>query len=279
MPDELLTAESNETQLNAWNGTSGAYWTENADRYNEGVAEYHGRFIDAAAFGPADAVLDIGCGSGQTTRDAARLAASAHGVDLSEQQLALARTLADGLPNVTFEHADAQVHPFPAAHYDVVISRNGTMFFGDQRAAFANIARALRPGGRLVLLAWQPLDRNEWQRVFRTVFSGGTPPQAPAPGSPSPWSLSDPDHVRSLLTATGFADVRLDDLRGRMFVGPDTEDAYRFLSGQQAAALDALDPAARAAALTELRESLRAHETADGVHYDSAAWLIQATRT
>lgn len=279
MPDELLTAESNETQLNAWNGTSGAYWTENADRYNEGVAEYHGRFIDAAALGPADAVLDIGCGSGQTTRDAARRAASAHGVDLSEQQLALARTLADGLPTVTFEHADAQVHPFPAAHYDVVISRNGTMFFGDQRAAFANIARALRPGGRLVLLAWQPLDRNEWQRVFRTVFAGGTPPQVPAPGSPSPWSLSDPDHVRSLLTATGFTDVRLDDLRGRMFVGPDTEDAYRFLSGQQAAALDALDPTARAAALTELRESLQAHETADGVHYDSAAWLIQATRT
>ena len=56
---------------------------------------------------------------------------------------------------MVYEHGDAQVHPFAADHYDVAISRFGTMFFSDPVAAFSNIARALRASGRLVVLVWQ----------------------------------------------------------------------------------------------------------------------------
>ena len=82
-----------------------------------------------------DHVLDIGCGTGQTTREAARTATagSALGVDLSAQMIDRAREFAqaEGLRNVTFERADAQVHRFPPKRFDLAISRFGTMFFDD----------------------------------------------------------------------------------------------------------------------------------------------------
>jgi len=142
---------ANAEQARAWDGDEGAYWAGNAGQFDRAVAAYHERFLAAAVIGCADRVLDIGCGTGQTTRDAARAAADgvALGVDLSGQMIALARRLAagQGIANARFEQADAQIHPFPAASFDVAISRTGTMFFADPAAAFANIARALRPGG------------------------------------------------------------------------------------------------------------------------------------
>ena len=111
-----------------------------------------------------DHVLDIGCGTGQTTREAARTAhaGSAFGVDVSAPAIERARELAraDGLRNVSFEHANAQVHRFPPERFDLAISRFGTMFFDDPATAFTNIRRALRPAGRLVMMVWQARERN-----------------------------------------------------------------------------------------------------------------------
>ena len=125
-----------------------------------------------------DHVLDIGCGAGQTTRQAARIAqaGSALGVDVSAPAIERARALAqaEGVRNVTFERANAQDHRFPAERFDVAISRFGTMFFDDPVAAFANIRRALRPAGRLVMMVWQAHDRNEWEVAIRQSLSAGT---------------------------------------------------------------------------------------------------------
>ncbi len=241
---------SNLDQLRAWNGADGAHWAARADRIDEGVAGYHDRLLDAASIEPTDRVLDIGCGAGRTTRDAARRAGdgSALGVDLSAALLELARRTAarEHLPNAGFLHADAQIHPFPDRHFDVAISRHGAMFFGDPHAAFTNIARATRPGGRLALLSWQPFERNAWLTAFRTALAAGrdlpTPPTTPG-------SLRDLDQVRPLLTSAGFTDL-----------------------------LAGLDPGTRARAVADLRADLTDHRTAQGVRYDSAAWLIEARR-
>jgi hypothetical protein len=88
-------------------------------------------------------VLDIGSGTGQTTRDAARMApaGSALEVDISAPAIERARELAraERLPNVTFDQGDAQIHPFLPGHCDLAFSRFGTMFFDDPIAAFADI--------------------------------------------------------------------------------------------------------------------------------------------
>ena len=277
---ENITAEvdsSNAEQLRAWDGDDGAFWAAHADRIDAGVARYHGRFLAAAAIESNAAVLDIGCGSGQATRDAARLATagSALGVDLSSRMIEIARRKAarEHVPNATFRQADAQVHPFPARGFDIAISRHGSMFFGDPPAAFANIARALRPGGRIVLLTWQPRRRNEWQIVFRAALAAGR--ELP---TPPPWPLSDPDRTRPLLESAGFVDVRMQGLSEPMYFGRDPDDACRFISGQLAWLLRDLDADTRSSALDNLRATMADHQTDRGVLYESAAWLIEARR-
>jgi ubiquinone/menaquinone biosynthesis C-methylase UbiE len=269
---------SNVEQLRAWDGDDGAYWAKCAERFDEGVAGYHGQFLAAAAIEATAKVLDIGCGSGQTTRDAARCATagSALGVDLSSHMIELARQLAEEeqLVNATFHQADAQVHPFPDQGFDIAISRHGAMFFGDAPAAFTNIARAMRPGGRLVLLSWQPLERNEWVSAFRTALAAGR--ELPVPSPAMPGSLKDPAQVRQLLMSAGFADVRLRGLSEPMYFGRDVDDACQFISGQFAWMMEALDADTKARALDNLRASMADHQTDRGVLYDSAAWLIEA---
>src|SRR6266404_4993233 len=157
---------ANLDMANAWDGEEGDQWTQFADEYDTNFRSILARFLQTDPIAPADRVLDIGCGSGQSTRDAARLASngSALGVDLSESMLAEARRRAstEGLTNVEFLRADAQVQTF-----DLAISRFGSMFFSDRPAAFANIASALRPGGRTALLVWQATASNEWIMVVR----------------------------------------------------------------------------------------------------------------
>jgi ubiquinone/menaquinone biosynthesis C-methylase UbiE len=168
-----------------------------------------------AAYGirPGDEVVDIGCGTGLTTREAARAAAPGRvvGVDVSERMLERARQLAaaEGLDNVRYELGDAQVHRFDPAGFDVAISRFGTMFFSDPATAFANIATALRPEARLVLLVWQRYERNEWARAIDAALGDAArPPQQDA----DPFSLGDAEATAHLLEGAGFDSVRFEDV-------------------------------------------------------------------
>ena len=248
--------------------------------YDAELRRYHE--VLAAVWGvrPGDRVLDIGCGTGQTTRHAARLAAggSVLGVDVSEPALELARRQAedDGLRTVAFERADAQAHPFAGDRFDIAISRFGTMFFADPPAAFANIERALVPAGRLTMLVWQAKKDNEWavaiERVFPTIGDGG---------GPNAFSLGEPDDTTALLHTTGFVDVTVAEVRQPVYYGSDVDTALAWVRGfsTTANALRQLDPPAAEHALDLLRKTMADHLGADGVWFDSAAWLVTARRS
>ena len=275
-------AASNTAQLAAWDGSEGEFWAAHADRYDDAVAAYHGALLDLAAIGQGDRVLDIGCGTGQTTRDAARLAAagSALGVDLSSAMLAVARTRAEheGVRNASFLHADVQVHSFEPTSFDLAISRTGTMFFGDPAAAYANIARALRPEGRLALAVWQAQPENEWFTAFTGALAAGRELPAPPPNAPHPFSMSDPDRVSELLGIAGFDDVVLKDVRGPMTFGTDAPEAHDFVLGQLGWLVADLDATRREAALRALMQTMEEHDTGAGVRFGSAMWLVTARR-
>jgi SAM-dependent methyltransferase len=231
-----------------------------------------------------DRVLDVGCGTGATTRDAARMAVagSALGVDISAPMIERARALgkAEGLRNVTFEQADAQVHPFPPDHFDICISRFGTMFFSQPIAAFANIRSAMCPGARLVMMVWQGHDRNEWSvSISRALDGDGVAPPLP-PDAPDPFSLSDPRTVEGILDDAGFADMALTEVNEPVYYGRDSAAALAFVRGWWSTnyALESMGPAARERALQRLRETLSSHEGERGVWFDSRAWIVTVIR-
>ncbi|MER6257778.1 class I SAM-dependent methyltransferase [Streptomyces sp. NPDC001584] len=288
MVSTLQVAPSNAEQARAWDGQEGAYWAEHADRFDRAISPYRTRLLAAADVSATDHVMDIGCGTGETTRDVAGQASSglALGVDLSAAMLRVARRRAadEGLHNTDFMQADAQVHAFSPASFDVAVSRTGTMFFADPVAAFRNIGRALRPGGRLVQLVWQPPAGNEWLLSFARALAAGrplptpTPPPPPRPDAPGPFSMADPTRVRTVLGAAGFTEVLLEPHSEAMWFGEDAADAERFVLGLHGWMLDGLDAEGRRRAVDDLRTTLTAHETDDGVLYASATWIIRATR-
>lgn len=238
--------------------------------YDAELRRYHEHLLAAVEVSPTDHVLDIGCGTGRTTRDLAKVAASAVGVDVSAPMLERARLLTEeeGLRNVGFVRADAQTHPFPSARFDLAVSRFGTMFFADPVAAFTNIGRALRPGGRLVQLVWQSGERQEWFTAIHDAFAEPLPAAAA-------FSLGDPATVEDVLTAAGFVEVTIGDLHEPVYYGTDVDDALggvlalRMTQDLVAAADDALD---------RLRAVLAAHLTSEGVAFDSRVWLVTARR-
>jgi SAM-dependent methyltransferase len=273
---------ANAAQLEAWDGGEGAYWAAHPDEFDRSVAAHHRALLETAAIADGVQVLDLGCGTGQTTRDAARCtpSGSALGVDLSSAMLDVARRRAEaeGLANARFLQADAQVHPFEPASFDVAISRTGGMFFADLRAAYTNVARALCPDGRLVLLTWQAFDRNEWIREITTALAAGRDRPGPPPGAPGPFSLAVPDEVGSILGTAGFLAVEVTPLEAPMWFGADADAATRFVLGLVGWMLEGLDEDGRRRAVGALHDSLAARERPDGVFYESAAWIITAVR-
>jgi SAM-dependent methyltransferase len=231
-----------------------------------------------------DHVLDIGCGTGQTTREAARLAqaGSALGVDTSASAIERARQLAEaeGLRNVSFEHADAQVYRFARERFSLAISRFGTMFFVDPRAAFVNIGRALRPAGRLVMMVWQAHERNEWDVAIYQSLVGSGGHAAVAARGPDPFSLADPPAVNGILTAAGFVGATFTDVQQPVYYGPDVATALDWVRGFSCTneVLKRLDPARASRAFARLRETLAAHMSDDGVWFNSRAWIVTAHR-
>jgi hypothetical protein len=84
--------------------------------------------------------------------------------------------------------------------------------------------------------------------------------------------------VRAVLGAAGWTEVDLEPLEAPMWFGDDAGEAHRFVLGLLGWMLDGLDDAERRRAGDALRSAMDAHETPTGVLFDSAAWLIRATR-
>ncbi|MER5423282.1 class I SAM-dependent methyltransferase [Streptosporangium roseum] len=275
----------NTEQADAWNGYEGNHWADHQDRYDAVNSGFNDHLLAAAAVGERDRLLDVGCGNGQVTRLAARRARLGHatGIDLSAPMLRRARACAadEDVANVTFERGDAQIHPFPDAGFDVAVSRFGIMFFADPVAAFANIGRALRPGGRLAFLSLREMGDNDLGPVF-TAMAEYLParPATTGPGAPGPESLADPGRIREVLTGAGFEAVTSVPVDAPQLWGRDAEDAAAFLGawGPVRFILDQVDPAAAARARDALTEALRAHEEPGAVRLRGAAWLVTATR-
>ncbi|MFZ3495881.1 class I SAM-dependent methyltransferase [Streptomyces sp. 5.8] len=275
---------ANTAQAEAWNGYEGEQWARSQERWDAINDGFNQPLLEAAAISETDCVLDIGCGAGRTTRLAAQRAGrgQALGLDLSGPMLEKARdsALREGVQNVSFIQGDAQVHPFDAEGFDAVISRYGMTFFTDPVAAFTNLHRALRPGGRLAFICAAEAEANEWLQAMASLEGilplGGFG----KPGTLGMFALTDPDHTRMLLTAGGFAEVDVQRVEVPGKWGVNAADATAFLldSGPGRHLLDQVGPQEQTQARKALTVALRDHEADGAVWLRSSSWLVTAVR-
>ncbi|EJN04903.1 class I SAM-dependent methyltransferase [Phyllobacterium sp. YR531] len=246
---------------------------DRADFYDAELKRYNEHLRAASNVRMDDQVLDIGCGAGQSTRDAARIAVKgrAIGIDTSTEMLEVARQRSDevGLRNIVFEQGDAQSHSFSTTNFDLCLSRFGVMFFADPAAAFGNIARAMRPAGRIVWMVWQSQDHNKWSASIRRILA---PQSTISEGVVPAFSLGDPIVAKKLLNSAGFVSVDFTDVREPVFYGADVDSAFNALVDLYP------DWASKASddTVQRLRDLLEEHMTNDGVLFDSRAWIITA---
>jgi SAM-dependent methyltransferase len=280
-----VVVEANREQAAYWNEQAGPVWATHQERLDRQIGPLGERLLAALALEPGERVLDVGCGCGGSTLAIARRVGPhgrVVGVDLSEPMLARARERigAEALAHVDLVRADAQSADLGESRFDAIASRFGVMFFDDPVAAFRNLLRALRPGGRAAFLCWQSPQTNPWVVVPMAAVAAHLPlPPPPPAGTPGMFALADATRVRTILEQAGFADVTLEDLRLPLRLADDAADLFLEV-GPVAALLrerDA-DAALRDAVRGALRDALAAHVVEGRLELGSATWLATARR-
>lgn len=278
----------NAAQVAYWNSPASAGWLAEQERFDALFAPLTEAALDLAAPRSDERAVDVGCGCGATVLALARRIGPGGGVlglDVSERLVGRARERIaeaglDGVARV--ELADAALRPF-APEADLLFSRFGVMFFADPAAAFANLRRAVRMGGRMVFAAWRPLAENPWfstpLRAARTraVLPEEAPPE---PGAPGPFAFDDPGRVRGILDAAGWRGVELapHDTLMRLAGPGEVEEAARGAArvGPLARALAGAGEDTRRAAEAAAAEALRPYDGPGGVTMPGAVWFVSA---
>jgi SAM-dependent methyltransferase len=271
----------NAEQAEDWNGASGREFIEQRERHEQMLGRLTARLLAAARIQDGENVLDIGCGCGDVTILAARATRSGYalGADFSRIKVAEARRLTAlaGVANARFEVADAQVHPFGTGVFDLALSSFGVMFFDDPAAAFANLRKALRHGGRLAFLCWRTRDENP---VFTTGFAEAAAVLGlrELPGPSAAFSLAGTGRVRALLSGAGFGGIEFAEADEPMLIGRDVDDVLEYERASPTATeiLTGVSPEQAAELTRQVRDRLAAYASPDGVTMPGAAWLVTA---
>ncbi len=273
---------ANAAQVDYWNAAAGTTWARFQEQLDRQIDPLGLEAMRRLAPADRERILDIGCGCGQTSMQLAdRVGAAGRvvGIDVSSPMLEVARRrcVAYAANRLEFRQADAQVADLGAGIFDAAYSRFGVMFFGDPLAAFLNIRRCLKPGGRVAFVCWRPLQDNAWMQIPLQAALPYLPPLAPPdPSAPGPFAFADAERVRAILVDAGYQGVSalpFDALIGAGDLDQSLELTLRI--GPLGAALRE-HPDRKVALSGAVRQALSMHVTARGVLMPAAVWIVLA---
>lgn len=284
----MAVSEGNEGQAAFWSQLGGEAWVAYQDQMDRQLSGCGSAALAALDAKVGESVLDVGCGCGATMLElAAAVGPSGRvvGLDLSVPmtQLATHRLAQNGFPQGPTVVGDAQIVTSKelGGQFDAIFSRFGVMFFADPIAAFTNLRALTKQHGRLSFVCWQEARKNrlfsDLGRELAALSPSSTPPDPFAPG---PLAFSDPDRVRSILSASGWGGVEITEHIAPMQLFGTTEfdvalegslrigGAARLLQGAD----DNMVQAVRAAA----KRVLESQWTDQGAVVESATWIVTA---
>ncbi|MDE2494408.1 MAG: methyltransferase domain-containing protein [Alphaproteobacteria bacterium] len=271
----------NLKQIEHWNGPAGHLWASRHETNEIRLANVHNALMAFAAPQRGDHVLDVGCGCGWTALALAEVVAPGKviGLDVSAPMLDTARLNANAEKlDVDFIEADASIHPF-APEFDLVFSRFGVMFFTHPVEAFANIRKALKPGGRLAFVCWRAFPENPWAYAPVVVARDLLPLEPPQdPRAPGQFAFADDSYVCDILAGAGFCDIRIERCDVSVNLGVDLDEAANdsLNTGALSRAAASLDTPTRDAIRKRVRTALEPYATTEGVSPPSSCWLVGA---
>jgi ubiquinone/menaquinone biosynthesis C-methylase UbiE len=238
-------------------------------------AEWGGRVADAAQIRGGERVLDVACGTGILARavsDRVGPSGTVVGLDINPEMLAVAEMRA---PGITWRNGAAEALPFESESFDAVVSQFGLMFFTDGKAAIHEMARVLRPGGRLAIAVWDALDNTPGYAamvaLLQRLFG-----KAIADGLRAPFRLGDPAVLRTLFDDAGFLQAKITTVEGTACFPSLEAWIYTDIKGWTMA--DAIDDEQYARLLTEAKSALGPYVTATGsIAFEMPAHIITLT--
>jgi len=282
----MAEPQDNAAQIAYWNDRAAVTWTAMQDRLDAMFTPLTALALDAAAPAAGERVIDVGCGCGATVLELARRVGPdgrVLGVDVSEPMAARARerTAIAGLGNAEVKVSDASTFGFASGQADLLFSRFGVMFFADPAAAFANLRRGVRPGGRLLFACWRPMADNPWFLVPAQAAAHLLPPTPPMePNAPGPFAFADADRVVRILGTAGWSDVVLtrQDVPMRLAGPGQIAEAADFATrvGGLARALAEATPEVKARAAEAVAAALPAYDGPEGIRLTGSIWLVSA---
>lgn len=231
-----MTDAPNAGQAEFWSDGAGLDWVTFENQLDALFTGANTALIAQALPKPGQNILDVGCGTGATTRDFAQAVGpngKVLGLDISTSMLAQARksAAAQGLTNASFTCADAQTSPLPAASFDHIISRFGVMFFAHPVAAFTNLHTSLAAHGQLTMACWGPFKENPWFTLPRRIATDllGSPPSVD-PRDPGPFAFADATYALEILASAGFTAAKVNTLDIPLVLPGDAANAAELSS-------------------------------------------------
>ena len=250
------------TQAELWNGPAGHAWVTAQRILDEMFTGFATHLAQTVPLKGNWHVLDIGCGTGDTTLTLARrLGPGGHapGIDLSAPMIEVARQrAADAALPVDFIATDAGQPPLPAASIDHIVSRFGVMFFDNPVQAFTRLRDTTRQGGTLHAVSLLPL-----------------PPRVP--DGPGQFAFADPEKVRGILESAGWSEVAITPLDMPCEIARSDLRTYLSLLGPVGTALrsETLNATERERILDDLEAAFAPFVVGDRVHFTAACWVIE----
>jgi SAM-dependent methyltransferase len=220
-------SETKDVGINSeeWAGDQGRVWLANLAKFESMIMPVGAALIKHAAYRPGENVLDLGCGAGPTTITIARCVSpggSATGLDISQDLIdhAGVRASQGTQSRIYWICADAATVMPTNAPFDRVFSRFGSMFFADPKAAFRNLRRMIKPGGRMDLAVWAPPAQNEWISLINGVGAKHLPDlPKPDPRAPSPFAFGDTAWLTEVLEQADFGRITIEPFETRLAIG------------------------------------------------------------